>query len=334
MAEDTPTTSPTTFPGPARASGAEHLAFLFPGQGSQRVGMGKAWAEAFPTAAAVFTEADDVLHLPLSRLCWEGPAEELQLTANLQPAILTVSVAILRVLEQQGASPAMVAGHSLGEYAALVAAHVLDLPDALRLVRRRGELMQEAVPVGTGAMAAVLGLPAEQIAAVLEEASTGGEVCTVANLNSPEQTVIAGHKGAVERAVPLLLARGAKRALLLPVSAPFHSPLMRPAREGLEPSLRETAFRDPTIPVVTNVDARPVTTGDGARDAVIRQIDSPVRWVESVAWMAGEGGIARFVEVGPGNVLCGLVKRIVAGGSSAPCGEPEGLQGLMAAMGG
>jgi [acyl-carrier-protein] S-malonyltransferase len=322
----------TDTPATMAAGPGGKLAFLFPGQGSQKVGMGKTWAEAFPTAAAVFAEADDTLHLPLSRLCWEGPAEELQLTANLQPAILTVSVAIARVLEQHGIHPATVAGHSLGEYSALVAAKVLDLPDALRLVRRRGELMQEAVPVGQGAMAAVLGLPADEVAAVAAEASTADEVTTVANLNSPEQTVIAGHKAAVQRAIPLLQARGAKRAMLLPVSAPFHSPLMRPAREGLEPMLRATPFRDPRVPVVTNVDARPVTTGDAARDAVIRQVDSPVRWVESVTWMAGDGGVGRWLEVGPGNVLCGLVKRIAGGAVPQGCGEPEGLTALVGAL--
>ena len=306
------------------------LAFVFPGQGSQKVGMGKDWADAFPTAAAVFVEADHVLDMPLSRLCWEGPAEELQLTANLQPALLATSVAILRVLEEHEVCPAVVAGHSLGEYSALVAAKVLDLPDALRLVRRRGELMQAAVPVGVGAMAAVLGLPPEQVAAAAAEASTGGEICAVANLNSPEQTVIAGHKAAVERAIPLLQARGARRALMLPVSAPFHSPLMRPAREGLEPDLRAIEFRDPVMPVVTNVDARPVSGGDAARDALVRQIDSPVRWVESVTWMAEQAGVERFVEVGPGSVLCGLIKRIVAGSRPTSCGGPDGLPALMA----
>jgi [acyl-carrier-protein] S-malonyltransferase len=314
------------------ATAGGRLAFLFPGQGSQKVGMGKSWADAFPAAAAVFAEADDVLALPLSRLCWEGPAEELQLTANQQPAILTVSVAMLRVLDMHGIHPDLVAGHSLGEYSALVAARVLDLADALRLVRRRGELMQEAVPVGAGAMAAVLGLAADQVAEVVAAASTADEVCAVANLNSPEQTVIAGHKAAVERAIPLLQARGAKRALLLPVSAPFHSPLMRPAREGLEPVLRATEFRDPLVPVVTNVDARPVATGDASREALIRQVDSPVRGVESVEWMSGEGGATRFLEVGPGNVLCGLVKRIAGGGRPAPCGEPEGLPELLGSL--
>jgi [acyl-carrier-protein] S-malonyltransferase len=321
--------------GAPRTAGGEatgKLAFLFPGQGSQKVGMGKAWAEAFPAAAAVFTEADHVLGFSLSRLCWEGPAEELQLTANQQPAILATSVAVLRVLEQQGICPELVAGHSLGEYSALVAARVLDLPDALRLVRRRGELMQEAVPVGEGAMAAVLGLPASAVGEVLAEAARDGEVCAVANLNSPEQTVIAGHRAAVERALPLLQGRGAKRAMLLPVSAPFHSPLMRPAREGLTPLLRQTSFRDPVVPVVCNVDARPVTGGDAARDALERQVDSPVRWVESVQWMAGEGGVRRFLEVGPGNVLCGLVKRIVAGHATAACGEPPGLEELLATL--
>lgn len=316
---------------PAPAAGGK-LGFLFPGQGSQKVGMGKSWADAFPAAQAVFAEANDVLRLPLSRLCWEGPAEELQLTANQQPAILTVSVAMLRVLEMHGVQPALVAGHSLGEYSALVAARVLDLADALRLVRRRGELMQEAVPVGEGAMAAVIGLPADAVKAVAAEVSTQAEVCAVANYNSPEQTVIAGHKAAVERAIPALQKRGAKRALLLPVSAPFHSPLMRPAREGLEPMLRRTEFRDPRVPVVTNVDARPVSTGAEAREALIRQVDSPVRWVESVEWMTGEGGIGRFVEVGPGNVLCGLVKRIGQRGKPAFCGEPEGLPELIASI--
>jgi [acyl-carrier-protein] S-malonyltransferase len=321
-------TDPTELAG----GGNGKLAFLFPGQGSQKVGMGKPWADAFPAAAAVFVEADHVLGFPLSRLCWEGPAEELQLTANQQPAILATSVAVLRVLEQHEVCPDLVAGHSLGEYSALVAARVLDLPDALRLVRRRGELMQEAVPVGEGAMAAVLGMPAAEVAAVLPEAAAPGEVCAVANLNSPEQTVIAGHRAAVERAVSLLQSRGAKRAMLLPVSAPFHSPLMAPAREGLAPLLAATTFRDPTVPVVTNVDARPVRSGDAAREALVRQVDSPVRWVESVSWMAGEGGAGRFLEVGPGSVLCGLVKRIVAGSRPLPCGEPEGLQQLLAAL--
>jgi [acyl-carrier-protein] S-malonyltransferase len=316
---------------PEVAGEGGQLGFLFPGQGSQKVGMGKSWADAFPAAAAVFAEADDVLEMPLSRLCWEGPAEELQLTANQQPAILTVSVAMLRVLEMHQVHPVLVAGHSLGEYSALVAARVLDLADALPLVRRRGELMQEAVPVGEGAMAAVLGLPAEEVAAVAAAVSTTDEVCAVANYNSPEQTVIAGHRVAVERAMPVLQQRGAKRVLPLPVSAPFHSPLMRPAREGLEPMLRATEFRDPRVPVVTNVDARPATTGAAAREALIRQIDSPVRWVESVEWMTAEGGITRFLEVGPGNVLCGLVKRI-AGGKPGFCGEPEGLPDLLASL--
>ena len=299
--------------------------------------MGKRWADAFPAAAAVFAEADDVLRLPISRLCCEGPADELQLTANLQPAILTVSVAMLRVLEGLGLHAAVVAGHSLGEYSALVAARVLDLADALRLVRRRGELMQEAVPVGVGAMAAVLGLPADAVARVVAEASSPAEQVTVANLNSPEQTVIAGHRAAVERAIPLLQAGGrqARHAAAglgaLPLAA--HGAGAR----GPRAHAARHRFRDPRVPVVTNVDARPVTTGDAAREALVRQIDSPVRWVESVEWMAGEGQgegrVDRFLEVGPGNVLCGLVKRITAGKTSVPCGDPERLEALMKELG-
>ena len=287
----------------------QRIAFVFPGQGSQKVGMGRDWADTFTEASQAFAEADDVLGFSLSRLCWEGPAEDLQLTANTQPAILTCSVAMHRVVAAAGLAPIAVAGHSLGEYSALVAAGALDFATALGLVRRRGELMQEAVPVGVGAMAAVMGLDAEAVEDAARRAA-GDQVCSVANLNSPQQTVIAGHREAVERAVALAKEAGARIAKLLPVSAPFHSPLMRPAREGLEPLLAEAAFRDPAVRVVTNIDASPATTAEQARAALGRQVDGPVRWVESVRWMIEEGAADTFLEVGFGNTLTGLGKRI------------------------
>jgi len=299
------------------------VAFIFPGQGSQTIGMGRNWTQE-SEAAAVFDEADDVLGFPISRLCWEGPEDELRLTANQQPAILTASVAQYRVMERRGLEPALVAGHSLGEYSALVAAGALQFADAVQLVRRRGQLMQEAVPDGAGAMAAVIGLEEDDVRKISSDAA-GDQVCTVANLNAPGQTVIAGHREAVERAVLLAQEGGARRALLLPVSAPFHSPLMRPAREGLAPLLAQTPFVDPTVPVVSNVDARPVLTGEAARDALARQVDSPVRWVESILWMVEHGGVELFVEVGPGRVLSGLVKRIVPGRRPRSFGGPEEL---------
>ena len=302
------------------------LAFLFPGQGSQKLGMGRPWAEAFPESRRVFEEADEVLGFPLTRLCREGPEEELTLTANLQPALVATSVAMLRAVETTGARPAAVAGHSLGEYSALVAAGTLTLADALRLTRRRGELMQQAVPVGEGAMAAILALDDDAVRSVVADAA-GGDVLSVANLNAPGQVVIAGHRSAVERAVEIARERGGKPRTL-PVSAPFHCPLMRPARDGLEPVLRETALRDPVVPVVTNVDARPVATGDAARDALVRQIDSPVRWVESVEWMTDEAGVTAFVEVGPGSVLLNTVKRIRPEAERIELKGPEDLEKL------
>lgn len=310
------------------------LALVFPGQGSQKVGMGRAWAEASAAARRTFEETDRALGFPLSRLCWEGPEEELGLTANTQPALLATSIAVLRGMEETlGESmpaPRAVAGHSLGEYSALVAAGALDFAEALHLVRRRGELMQEAVPVGVGAMAAVIGLDAEATAALAAEAAdpAAGEVCAVANLNAPAQTVIAGHKPAVDRAVALARERGARKATLLAVSAPFHSPLMRPAREAMAELLAAASFNDPRVPVVSNVDARPVATAAAARDALVRQIDSTVRWVESVAWMAGEAGVSTFLEVGPGSVLTGLVRRIALGTTVAGVGDPEQLAKL------
>jgi [acyl-carrier-protein] S-malonyltransferase len=307
------------------------LAFVFPGQGSQKVGMVKAWADASPQARATFAEADEALGFPLSRLCWEGPEEELNLTANTQPALVAASIAVLRALAAMAPElrPVVVAGHSLGEYSALVAAGALDFADALRLVRRRGELMQEAVPVGKGAMAAIIGLDPETIAAVAADASQG-EVCAVANLNGPAQTVIAGDKGAIDRAVALAKERGARKATLLAVSAPFHSPLMRPAREGMTPLLAATTFKDPQVPVVTNVDAAPVTTGEAARDALVRQIDNPVRWVESVLRMENDFGVQTFVEVGPGNVLSGLTRRIVQSARATAISDPDHLRQLLA----
>ncbi len=316
---------------------ARRLAFVFPGQGSQKIGMGRAWAEASAAARRAFEEADDALGFPLTRLCWEGPEEELNLTRNTQPALLAASIAALRGLlgSAQGGgaalAPVAVAGHSLGEYSALVAAGALDYVDALHLVRRRGELMQEAVPVGEGAMAAVIGLDAQACAALAADAAgDSDEVCAVANLNGPGQTVLAGHKGAIDRAVALARERGAKKATLLAVSAPFHSPLMRPAREAMEVLLERATIRDPRVPVVVNADAAPATTAEAVRDALIRQIDSPVRWVESVLWMRDEAGVQGFLEVGPGSVLTGLDRRIVPGTLCATVGEPDQLAKLLA----
>ena len=288
------------------------IAFLFPGQGSQVAGMGRDLAEAYPEARAVYDRADAAL-LPLGlsvcRVSFEGTDEELKQTAVTQPAIVTHSVAILEVLRARGIRPAVVAGHSLGEYSALVAAGALTLEEALVLVRRRGLFMQEAVPVGQGAMAAVIGLSGPDVAAICaEEAAASGEVCSAANFNSPEQTVVAGTAGAVSRVAKTLTARGAKRVLPLPVSAPFHCALMKPAEEKLAPFLAETAFRPLSIPVVTNVDAAPNSDPAAARRALERQVCSPVRWVETVEVLSRTAATA--IEVGPGTVLAGLSKRI------------------------
>jgi [acyl-carrier-protein] S-malonyltransferase len=303
-------------------------ALLFPGQGSQKVGMGRAWAEQFPEARAAFDEAGAALGFDVAKLCFEGPEAELTLTANTQPAILATSSAIARVLAARGVAAVAMAGHSLGEYSAHVAAGTISLADASRLVRRRGELMQAAVPVGVGAMAAILGLDPDAVREVAAAATSDAFLCAVANYNSPEQTVIAGHAPAVEWAMGAAKERGAKRALPLPVSAPFHSPLMRPAREGLTPDLAATHFADPAVPVVVNIDAAAVTGGDAARDALVRQIDGPVRWVESVRYLKEVVGVERFVEVGPGSVLTGLVKRIVDGVEAMSIAEPEALAKL------
>ena len=277
--------------------------------------MGRGLFERSAPARAVFEAADEALGFALSRLCFEGPEAELKATANTQPAILTHSVAALAELRAGSAEKlegaAFAAGHSLGEYSACVAAGALSFADAVRLVRRRGEFMQEAVPAGVGAMAAIVGLPAEEVEAACRE-TAGEEIVSAANYNSPEQTVIAGHARAVERASAACLAKGARRAIPLAVSAPFHSLLMRPARERMEELLVATDFSDATMPVVTNVDALPAWRGSQLRDALVRQIDSPVRWVESVRALAREG-VDRALEIGPGNVLLGLVRRIQKG---------------------
>lgn len=308
------------------------VALVFPGQGSQAVGMGSSWIEAYPQVEEVFDRADQTLGEPLKQMCLTGPADDLQLTANTQPAILTTSVAILEALADLPVEPVLMAGHSLGEYSAHVAAGSLTFEDALRLVRRRGELMQQAVPVGQGAMAAVLGLEAEAVAGIAAEAA-GEEICSVANFNAPTQIVVAGDRPAVERAIGLAREHGARRAMMLPVSAPFHSPLMRPAREGLEPYLDAADFQDSKVPVVCNIDALPVSSGAAARDALKRQVDGPVRWVESVAWMAEHGRVDLFVEVGPGTVLTGLIRRIAPATKTVSLDKPSGAEKLLDILG-
>ncbi|MBI3666168.1 MAG: ACP S-malonyltransferase [Acidobacteria bacterium] len=284
------------------------VAFLFPGQGSQAPGMGRELAEHFSAAREVFERADAALNFPLSRLCFEGPEEALRLTENTQPAILTCSVATWVVLAEKGIQPDFVAGHSLGEYSALVAAGALHFEDAVRLVRRRGQYMQEAVPAGTGAMAALLGLPNGTLERICAEAAQG-EVVAPANLNSPDQVVIAGHKAAVERAVALAEAAGAKRAVMLAVSAPFHCPLMEPARQRLQPDLAVATFRDLQIPLVNNFAALEIRTAEEARRGLMDQVANPVRWGASIRYLAAQG-VSRFVEVGPGRVLTGLLRHI------------------------
>ncbi|RPI27184.1 MAG: [acyl-carrier-protein] S-malonyltransferase [Acidobacteria bacterium] len=296
-------------------------AFVFPGQGSQYSGMGKDLAEAFPEAREVFAEADEALGFPISRLCFEGSEEQLKLTEHTQPAILTVSVAALRVLHSRGQVPDYVAGHSLGEYSALVAARSLAFGDAVRIVRQRGRFMQEAVPVGIGAMAAVIGLDPEVLGSICLEAAQG-QVVSPANINAPGQLVIAGHTEAVERAGKLATERGARKVVRLPVSAPFHCSLMKPAEERLAEALTPIRFSDLEIPLVNNVDARLVRTGREAREGLIRQVSSAVRWVDDVEQLVRQG-VDCFVEVGPGKVLSGLIRRIARDAGVTPAGTVE-----------
>jgi [acyl-carrier-protein] S-malonyltransferase len=283
-------------------------AFVFPGQASQYPGMGKELADKYPVARAVFDEADKALGFSISQMCFAGSEEDLKQTANTQPAILTCSVAIYRILEEKGVTPDFVAGHSLGEYSALVAAGSLKFSDAVKIVYKRGKYMQEAVPAGLGAMAAIMGLSHAVVMDACKRAAEG-QVCSPANLNSPEQTVISGHAEAVKRAVEIASQLGAKRAVILPVSAPFHCALMMPAQEKLEKDLRKTEFAALRVPLVTNVDADTETSGDEARDALIRQVTMPVRWEESVRELIDEG-VNTFVEVGPSRVLTGLLRQI------------------------
>jgi [acyl-carrier-protein] S-malonyltransferase len=303
------------------------LAFIFPGQASQYPGMGKELAENHPAARAVFDEADRALGFEISQLCFAGSEEALKQTENTQPAILTVSVAVYRVLAERQAMPDFVAGHSLGEYSALVAAGGIEFADAVRLVRKRGQYMQEAVPAGEGAMAAILGISAARVEEICRKVTEGGRVAP-ANLNSPEQTVISGNAAAVKRAVEEASASGAKRAVILPVSAPFHCALMMRAQQRLEVDLRATAFRDLRVPLMNNADASLVQSAEEARDGLIRQVCLPVRWEESVRELIRQG-VSVFVEVGPGRVLSGLLRQIER---SVHCFNVEDEKSLNAAL--
>jgi [acyl-carrier-protein] S-malonyltransferase len=291
--------------------------------------MGKALADTHAAARRVFEEADQTLGFPLSRLCFEGPEDQLKLTENTQPALLTVSIAAFEVLREAGRAPDYVAGHSLGEYSALVAAGSLRFADAVRIVRKRGQYMQEAVPQGVGAMAAILRLPDAKLETVIAEAAQG-EVLSAANLNSPDQVVIAGHTGAVNRACELAKAAGAKRAILLPVSAPFHCALMQPAQERLRADLDAAEFHDLACPLVNNWQAREIRTGAEAREGLYQQVPNPVRWVETIRYLAAQGATC-FIEVGAGAVLTGLLRNIDSSLQGIKYGEPADLDKLLAA---
>jgi [acyl-carrier-protein] S-malonyltransferase len=306
------------------------IAFVFPGQGAQKVGMGRSLAHTFEICRDTFAEADDALGEPLSALAWDGPDERLTLTENTQPAILAMSTAVARLVKSRGVDASFAAGHSLGEYSAHVAAGTISFADALRIVRRRGRYMQEAVPVGEGAMAAVIGLDAAAVAQVCVDAAEG-QVVTPANLNAPGQVVIAGHAAAVARAGERAKAAGAKRVIALSVSAPFHCPLMKPAEERLAPELRALQTHPPGIPVIANVDAEPKRTAPDAIDALVRQISSPVRWEDVVKRLAAEG-VTTCVELGPGAVLAGLIKKIDRTIKVFSIEDEQGLSALEAAL--
>ncbi|NKI60382.1 ACP S-malonyltransferase [Labrenzia sp. PO1] len=307
------------------------IAFTFPGQGSQGVGMGKALADAFPEAKAVFDEVDEALGQKLSDVMWTGPEETLTLTANAQPALMAVSLATMRVLEARGldlaGSVSFVAGHSLGEYSALAAAGSLDIATAAKLLRVRGDAMQDAVPAGQGAMAALLGLEFD-VAAEVAEAAAQGEVCQAANDNAPGQVVVSGHLAAVERAVEIAKARGARRAVMLSVSAPFHCSLMGPAADKMAEALANAEIRSPVVPLVANVLARPITDANEIRDRLVQQVTGTVRWRESITWLA-DNGVDTFVEVGTGKVLTGMVKRIAKEATGMAVNSPEDIDALM-----
>ncbi len=300
------------------------IALIFPGQGSQAVGMGKELAANYPVARQTFEEADEALRYKLSQFCFEGPEEKLQLTEITQPAILTASIAAFRVLRERSPKPSYVAGHSLGEYSAHVAAGTLKFADALRAVRNRGQYMQEAVPVGKGAMAAILGLTLDKVTEICQEAAQG-EVCQPANINSPEQVVISGNRNAVAHAIKLAIDRGAKKAVSLPVSAPFHCALMQPAQDRLATDLQALNFQTPACPVVCNVDAALVTEAEPARDALIRQVTGSVKWDQSVRLLI-QKGVTLFVEVGPGKVLWGLMRQIDRSKTCLTVGDEASLQ--------
>ncbi len=300
------------------------IAFLFPGQGSQAVGMGKELAEQYPVARQTFDEADQAIGYKLSQLCFAGPEDQLRLTEITQPAILTTSVAAWRVLAETGLTPSFVAGHSMGEYSAHVAAGTIGFADAVRTVRNRGKYMQEAVPVGVGAMAAILGMDLESVMAVCRDAAQG-EVCEPANINSPEQIVISGHAAAIERATRLADQRGAKRAVKLQVSAPFHCSLMKPARDRLAADLRAVTFHQPGVPVACNVDAALVDDAERCRQALIRQVTGAVQWEPSMRLLIALG-VQTFVEVGPGKVLCGLMRQIDRSKTCLNVGDQTSLQ--------